>query len=140
MQVNVTTNPRNLSSIPKNMRKAYEAKLKTAFFRVAQIGISIIQERTERGVGYKGGRFKPYSEKYAIFRADSGRDTKPNLFFSGKMLGAITSRATSRKAEIFFSRASESAKASGNNKIRPFFGFDKEEKKRIARAFERFIQ
>lgn len=140
MQVNVTTNPRNLSSIPKNMRKAYEAKLKTAFFRVAQIGINIIQGRTKEGYGYKGGRFKPYSEKYAAFLVKKNRDTFPNLIYSGNMMAAMTSTANSKKAEIFFRGKTESGKASGNNKIRPFFGFDKDEKKRIARAFERFIQ
>lgn len=140
MQVKLDVKPRDFQKIPEKMRKKLQAKYESALFRVAQIGISIITDRTARGVGYKGGTFKPYTEKYAVFRAKKGRDTRPNLFYSGNMLGSIISRADSKQAEIFFSKATESAKASGNNKKRPFFGFNRDEKKRLSRAFERFIK
>ena len=140
MDVKVKTEPRDLSKLPKKMQKKVQEKVKSALFRVAQIGINIILDRTERGVGYKGGQFRPYSEKYAAFRAEKGRGLKPNLNFTGQMLGSITSKANSKQAEIFFRGATASAKASKNNKSRPFFGFNRAEKKKLAKKFEGFMQ
>jgi hypothetical protein len=122
------------------MRKELQAKYKAALFRVAQIGINIIQDRTKSGEGYKGGAFKPYSEKYAAFRAEKGATLTPNLELSGTMLAAMTSKANHKQAEIFFRGNEESGKASGNNAIRPFFGFDRKEQERLSKAFERFIK
>ena len=122
------------------MRKELQAKYKAALFRVAQIGINIILDRTQSGKGYKDGAFKPYSEKYAAFRAKKNRTLQPNLTMSGKMLGAMTSKANHKKAEIFFRGKDESDKTSGNNAIRPFFGFSRSEEKRLGKAFKRFIK
>jgi len=140
MDVQIQTRPRDLSKIPKEMRKELQAKYKAALFRVAQIGINIILDRTKSGKGYKDGAFKPYSEKYAAFRAKKNRTLLPNLTISGNMLGAMTSKASHKQAEIFFRGKKESGKASGNNAIRPFFGFDRKEQKRLGKAFERFIK
>jgi hypothetical protein len=140
MDVQLKTKPRDLSKIPKEMRKELQAKYKAALFRVAQIGINIIQDRTKQGQGYKDGAFKPYSEKYAAFRAEKNRTLRPNLIMSGNMLGAMTSKANHKQAEIFFRGKEESGKASGNNAIRPFLGFSREEEGRLAGVFERFIK
>jgi formamidopyrimidine-DNA glycosylase len=140
MDVKVKTEPRDLSKLPKKMQKKVQEKVKSALFRVAQIGINIILERTKEGRGYKGGAFKPYSEKYAAFRAEKNRTLRPNLTMSGKMLAAMTSKANHKQAEIFFRGKDESDKASGNNKSRPFFGFNRAEKKKLAKKFEGFMQ
>ncbi len=140
MEVKVGLNPKDLSKIPRDQRRQYKRKYKRALSKVAQIGINIIQERTERGVSFKGGNFAPYTEKYAEFRSKKGRQLRPNLMFSGRMLGAMTSRANYRRAEIFFRGKTESRKASANNEKRPFFGFNRQETERLAKAFERFIQ
>lgn len=122
-------NPRELKRLQKR-----------ALSRVAQIGINIIQARTEDGVGFKDGAFRPYSPGYAAFRASRGRGQRPNLFFTGQMLGSMTSKANHRKAEIFFGRASESKKAAFNNQTRPFFGFSRDEERELLRDLERFIR
>lgn len=140
MDVQIKTKPRDLSKIPKEMRKELQAKYKAALFRVAQIGINIIQDRTKTGTGYKGGAFKPYSEKYAAFRAEKNRTLQPNLTMSGKMLAAMTSKANYKQAEIFFRGKDESDKASGNNELRPFFGFSRDEQAELSKRFERFIK
>jgi len=140
MKVKLETKPRNLASIPKKMRKELQAKYKSALFRVAQIGINIIQDRTAQGQGYKDGAFKPYSERYAAFRSKKDRTLTPNLKISGNMIAAMTSKANDKQAEIFFRGAKESSKAAYNNQTRPFFGFSRDEEKRLSRAFERFIK
>ena len=140
MQVQVRTDPRDITTIPENMQEQVREKIQSALYRVAQIGINIILDRTESGRGFEGGQFKPYNEKYAAFRVDKGRGLQPNLNFTGQMLGSITSRADSQKAEIFFRGATNSAKAAHNNKSRPFFGFSRAEKKKLANKFEEFMQ
>tara|TARA_R100000951_G_scaffold114049_1_gene117433 strand:- start:54 stop:476 length:423 start_codon:yes stop_codon:yes gene_type:complete len=140
MQVQVNTDPRDLSTIPENMQEEVRDKIQSALYRVAQIGINIILDRTESGRGFEGGQFKPYREKYAAFRAEQGRGTTPNLNFTGQMLGSITSKANSKQAEIFFRGATASAKASKNNNSRPFFGFNRAEKRKLAKKFEEFMQ
>ena len=50
---------------PKELKRLQQKGLS----RIAQIGINIIQARTEDGIGYKDGAFKPYSPSYEIGRA-----------------------------------------------------------------------
>ena len=55
------------------------------------------------------------------------------------MLGAMTTKANRRQAEIFFVGREQNKKASFNNKNRPFMGFNKREEKRLAKVFERHL-
>ena len=133
----------NAKQVEKRLRKAgkdINQSVKRALSITALEGINIIENRTQRSVGFKGGRFTKYSPKYARFRRQEGRTTKPNLDFSGKMLGSMTSKANNREAKIFFTRAAEAKKAAGNNKLRPFFGFNRSEEKKLSDIFFRNIK
>lgn len=112
--------------------------IKRSLRKTAQFGNQIIQERTAKGVGYTG-KFEPYSEGYQKVRAKRGRKIAPvDLNFTGKMLGSIADRLTSKtQAEIYFTRASEAKKAAFNNKSRPFFGFNMKERDRLQRFFNK---
>ena len=46
------------------MRKELLAKRRLALLKTAQVGVSIIEDRTETGDGYKG-TFEPYTKSYA---------------------------------------------------------------------------
>tara|TARA_B100000768_G_C11195194_1_gene339146 strand:- start:281 stop:703 length:423 start_codon:yes stop_codon:yes gene_type:complete len=140
MQVNITTNAKKVQEALKQKGKDVKQSLKRALSITAQEGINIIEDRTQDGVGYKGGAFKSYSEKYAKFRRDKGRGKRVDLQFSGRMLGSMTSKADSKKATIFFTRAAEAKKAAMNDKTRPFFGFNRQEEKRLANIFFRNIK
>lgn len=131
---------RNTIAILRRRPAVMKQLFKRGTARMAQVGINIIQERTKSGVGYKDGAFKPYSESYAAFRAEKGATLTPNLELSGNMLGAMTSKSDHKKAVIFFSSKDESEKAAHNNKTRPFFGFSRDEEKRLLKSFERFIR
>lgn len=139
MAVVLETQPKDLGKLSKELQKEELAKVKAALFRVAQVGINIVQDRTAQGIGYKGA-FKPYSASYAAFRQKEGATLTPNLEMSGTMLAAMTSKANSRQAEIFFRGSTESEKAAHNDKIRPFLGFTREEEGRLARVFERAMK
>lgn len=138
MQVKVSSNAiRVVESIKRrgiNLSQAISSSLS----KTAQHGVNIILDRTEKGVGYKGA-FKPYSDAYSLFRAEAGRSQTPDLNFTGQMLGSMTTKVSGNQAEIFFSSAQQSRKASANNKSRPFFGFSREESKELGKVFERFL-
>lgn len=48
-----------------------------------------IRKRTEKGSDVDGKSFKAYSPNYKAYRRKTGRSTKPNLVFTGRMLGAM---------------------------------------------------
>lgn len=58
-------------------------------FRIGARAAFMIKQRTANGVGFDGKRFHPYSEDYAEFRKEHGRNTSPvDLLFEGHMLAA----------------------------------------------------
>ena len=140
LAVKVRFQPRDVSKIPKKMRKELLAKRRLALLKTAELGLGIIQDRTASGTQINGTRFKDYSEKYAFFRAKNGRTpVNVDLNFTGQMMSSMSVKANSNRAVIFFLRASEAKKAAMNDKTRPFFGFNRTEKKRLVKAFTRFI-
>jgi hypothetical protein len=139
MQVKVTSNAKKVEAALKKKGKDIDKGMKRALSRTALAGINIIEDRTDAGIGYKGGAFKPYSEKYNAFRRGKGRGSNVDLQFTGRMLGSMTSKADRKKATIFFTRAEESKKAAMNNKTRPFFGFNRKEEKQLANVFFKAI-
>lgn len=53
--------------------------------------VSTIVAKTGQGNDYQGNPFAPYSEIYAEYREEEGRNTEPvDLLFTGKMLNALT--------------------------------------------------
>ena len=135
MQVSFKSNAKKVKAELEKKGKDVGQSLKRALSITAQEGINIIERRTARSVGFKGGKFTKYSPKYARFRRFWGRTNRPNLEFSGEMLGSMTSKADRKKATIFFTRPDEAKKAAGNNKLRPFFGFSRKEEKKLGDIF-----
>jgi len=140
MKISFKSNAKEVKAKLEKKGKDVGKSVSRALSITAQEGINIIERRTKRSVGFKGGKFTGYSPKYAKFRRFKGRTNRPNLEFSGKMLGAITSRADRKKATIFFTRAAEAKKAAGNNKLRPFFGLNRKEEKKLGDIFFRNIK
>jgi hypothetical protein len=140
VEVNIKSNAKEVSKRIGKKGKELSASIKRALSITAQSGINIIEARTRKGVGFKGGKFKGYTPIYAAFRASKGRGNNPDLQFTGLMLSSMTSRASSKQAEIFFTRPTESKKAAMNNKSRPFFGFSRKEEKQLGEVFFRALK
>jgi hypothetical protein len=140
MEVKLSSNEKKVRKATKKRGKALSKGIKKALSITAQEGINIIQARTSKGVGYKGGKFKPYDQKYAAFRTARNRGTTPDLEFTGEMKGGMTSRANSKRAQIFFTRGEAAKKAAMNNKSRPFFGFSDRETDKLRKIFFRALK
>lgn len=107
----------------------------------AQQGINKILNRTAKGRGVNG-RFAPYTPDYAAFRRKKGRAVSPvDLMFNNRMLSSIAARRLGLGAyRIYFTRAEEAAKASGNQRKRKFFGFNTKEKKQLGLFFRKVLK
>ena len=137
MQFTVKVEP-TLDKIIKRRGRKLLNSTKKALSITAQKGVEIILDRTEKGVGFKG-KFEPYSKQYLIQKSKKDKTGIVNLMMTGQMLGAMTTKANRKQAEIFFVGREQNKKASFNNKNRPFMGFNKREEKRLAKVFERHL-
>lgn len=89
---------------------------------LAEQAATIVASRTGRGVDADGEAFAAYSESYAERRRKKGRGIRPDLTYTGRMLGNMTGKFLFyRKSAVVFSRSEEANKAAGNSKRRDFF-------------------
>ena len=134
MKIDITLNTKAIKTRLKNIERTMPSDIDKALYATAQYGINLILARTKKGAGINGS-FKAYTPKYALFRKAKGRGSNVDLNFTGQMLNSVTARKNRGYAEIGFTRATESRKAYWNNKSRPFFGFNRSEKSKLATFF-----
>ena len=97
-----------------------------------------IRKRTEtQGKDTENRPFKPYTKAYAEYRASKGRRTKPNLSFSGRMMGAVGSNvSTTRDSAKITLSGEEGLKAWGNEERgREFLGIPDGRLNKLAEQF-----
>ena len=131
MEISLDSNIKGIANKVSNQGKELKGSVKGALLKTALHGINVIEDRTAENRGLKG-RFPKYSEKYLDFRQKNGRKKDVNLQFTGKMLGSMSAVSTSTYAEIYFTRGAEAKKAAGVGVKRPFFGFSRKERHRLA--------
>lgn len=136
LDIKVKMTPKDPSSIIRKKKKEMDAKERRALSIVAQTGINIILDRTGKGIGVDGP-FKSYAPQYEAFRSREGRGTTPDLMFTGRMLGSMTSQVQGDKAIIFFSGPEQQKKAAFNNKSRRFMAFTKKERQQLTNVFKK---
>ena len=94
--------------------------------------------------------FAPYSEGYLKQLQREGKKTKVDLFYSGRMLGALTpsnrtvKKTGKHKSTFAFSNAQMRQRALFNQVLnepkREFFGFNNRTEKIISKQFNRFVE
>jgi hypothetical protein len=111
--------------------------------------LDIIRTKTKKGIDFRDRPFLPYSSGYLKRLQKEGKSTKVDLFYSGRMLGALTpSGRTIRKTginkvSVGFSNSQMLQRALfnqvlGKNK-REFFGFNDRTANIIRKQFNRFV-
>lgn len=84
--------------------------------QIAQRAAFMIRTRTAQGRDYQGLPFEEYSEIYAEFRDDTGRNVSPvDLLYEGHMLASMTAFTDGSDAIVGFSSAAEARKANWHN-------------------------
>ena len=107
--------------------------------------VDIIRTKTKKGVNFRDVGFEPYSEGYLAQLKREGKPTGVDLFYSGRMLGSLTSRKTGKhKVSLGFSNSQMRQRALFNQVLnqpnREFFGFNDRTEKIIRKQFNRFIE
>ena len=151
MAVNVTVQS-NLKIVKKNFKKLQsrfpriidQALMKSGFHLV-----TIIRELTQKEQDFRRRPFAPYSEGYIKQLEKEGKPTGVDLFYSGRMMGALTPNKKSVKktgknvVSISFSNAQMRQRALFNQVLnepnREFFGFNNRTEKIISKSFNRDI-
>ena len=148
--VKVKTNQKlvakNFKRLAKKLPQFIDKGLLQAGFHL----LDIIRTKTAKGQDFKGNPFAPYSKGYLKRLEREGKPTAVDLFYSGRMLGALTpSGKTVRKisnniVSVSFSNSQMRQRALFNQvlmgeKNREFFGFNSTTENIIGKAFNRFI-
>ena len=112
--------------------------------------LDIIRTKTAKGVDFRDVPFASYSESYRKQLQREGKPLKVDLFYSGRMLGALTPsgrtiKKTGRnKISVAFSNAQMNRRALFNQVLnepkREFFGFNNRTEKIISKQFNRFVE
>jgi len=148
VNLNIKTNSKQLSAKLKKfssvLPRIIDKGVKQAGFQL----VDIIRTKTKKGIDFKDRRFAPYSEGYIKQLQREGKPTAVDLFYTGRMLGALTpsmvKKTGKHKITLAFSRKEEIDKAFFNQVTtdpkREFFGFNTRTEKIINKSFEKFVK
>ena len=141
----------------KQISKRYD-RLQSKFPRIFDKGLlqagfhllDIIRTKTAKGIDFRDVPFATYSDSYRKQLQREGKPLKVDLFYSGRMLGALTPsgktiKKTGRgKVSVGFSNAQMRQRALFNQVLnepkREFFGFNNRTEKIISKQFNRFVK
>ena len=136
---------RKIDKFESALSRAIDKGVKQAGFQL----LDIIRTKTQKGIDFNSKPFAPYSQGYIKRLEKEGKPTNVDLWYSGKMLGALTpnqalKKTGKHKITLGFARAEERNKALWNQVMnspkREFFGFNNTTEKIINKQFNRFIE
>ncbi len=122
--------------------------------KLGRVGFGVIQtinERVEKGVDSTGAKFKRYSKSYSDLKEKSGRNSKPDLQWTGEMLNSMQSKVQGDTVIVDFAnrkhiKSGDTVEqiAEKNEKTRPFFTVTDKElekivEKELFKPFERLL-
>ena len=149
VSLNIKTNSKQVQSKFRKFQavlpRVIDKGLKQAGFQL----LDIVRTKTSKGIDFRDRPFATYSASYLKQLQREGKPTKVDLFYTGRMLGALTpSPRTVRKTgknkiSIGFSNSQMRQRALFNQVLnepkREFFGFNDRTEKIISKQFNRFI-
>ena len=138
---------KNFKRLAKKLPRFIDKGLLQAGFHL----LDIIRTKTSKGQDFRGSPFAPYSEGYLKRLQRERKPTGIDLFYSGRMMGALTPSARTVKkirnnfVSVSFSNAQMRKRALFNQvlmgeKNREFFGFNSRTENIIGKAFNRFVE
>ena len=150
LDVKIKTNAKalskNIGKFQSRLTRAIDKGVKQAGFQL----VDIIRTKTAKGVDFRDTPFAPYSSSYLKQLQREGKPTKVDLFYSGRMLGALTpsnrtiKKTGKHKVSISFSNSQMRQRALFNQVLnepkREFFGFNNRTEKIINKQFNKFVE
>ena len=145
----ITSNQKQVSQKFKKFQsvlpKVIDKGVKQAGFQL----VDIIRTKTQKGIDFRDRPFAPYSEGYLKKLSKEGKSTNIDLFYSGRMLGALTpsgsvKKTGKHKVSVNFTNSQMRQRAVFNQVLgktkREFFGFNNRTEKIISKQFNRFVE
>ena len=142
----------NSKQISKNFKR-FESVLSRVIDKgVKQAGFQLvdrIRTKTQKGIDFNDRPFAPYSQGYLKKLNKEGKSTNVDLFYSGRMLGALTpsgsvKKTGKHKVSINFTNSQMLQRALFNQVLnspkREFFGFNNRTETIISKQFNRFVE
>ena len=149
LKANIKTNAKHLQKKYKRLEQKLPRLIDKGLLQAGFHLLDIIKTKTKKGIDYKGVPFAPYSEGYLKQLQREGKSTKVDLFYTGRMLGALnpsgrTLRKTGKnKVSVNFSNAQMRKRALFNQVLnepkREFFGFNQRTESIIQKGFNKFM-
>ena len=143
----------NSKAIEKRFRRLEQKFPKIIDKAILQGGfqlLDIIRTKTQKGIDFRGRKFAPYSEGYLKKLQREGKRTNVDLFYTGRMLSALTpssktvKKSGKNKISISFSNSQMNQRALFNQVLnepkREFFGFNDRTEKIISNQFNKFVK
>jgi len=149
LDLKIKTNSDLIQKRFKRIEKRFKSIIQKGILQAGFQLLDIIRTKTQKGIDFRDVPFVPYSQGYLKKLQKEGKSTKVDLFYSGRMLGALTpSGRTLRKTginkiSVNFSNSQMMQRAVfnqvlGKNK-REFFGFNDRTANIIRKQFNRFV-
>lgn len=149
LEVKIKTNSEFIKKRFKRIERKFKSIIEKGILQGGFQLLDIIRTKTAKGIDFRDRPFAPYSQGYLKHLQKKGYPTKVDLFYSGRMLGALTPsgktirKTGTNKVSVGFSNSQMLKRAVfnqvlGKNK-REFFGFNDRTADIIGRQFNKFV-
>ena len=149
LEVKIKTNSEFIKKRFKRIERKFKSIIEKGILQGGFQLLDIIRTKTAKGIDFRDRPFAPYSQGYLKKLNKEGKSTKVDLFYSGRMLGALTPsgktvrKTGTNKVSVGFSNGEMLKRAVfnqvlGKNK-REFFGFNDRTANIIGRQFNKFV-
>jgi len=144
LELKIKTNQKQLSKklgkFQTRLSRIVDKGVKQAGFQL----LDIIRTKTAKGIDARDVPFAQYSDSYRKQLQREGKPLKVDLFYSGRMLGSLSSRKTGKhKTSLGFTNAQMRQRALFNQVLnepkREFFGFNQRTESIIQKGFNKFM-
>ena len=146
LDLKIKTNAKFVEKRFKRIEKKFKGIIQKGILQAGFQLLDIIRTKTQKGIDFRDIPFVPYSSGYLKKLQREGKSTKVDLFYSGRMLGSLTSKKTGKhKVSLGFNNSQMLQRALFNQvmmgeKNREFFGFNNRTEKIISKQFNRFVE
>ena len=148
LSVKIKNNSKAIEKRFKRLEKKFPKLIDKGILQGGFQLLDIIRTKTQKGIDFRDRKFAPYSEGYIKQLQREGKPTAVDLFYTGRMLGALTpsmvKKTGKHKVTLAFTRKEEIDKAFFNqittDPQRKFFGFNTRTEKIINKSFEKFVK
>ena len=149
LELKIKTNADFIQKRYKRIQRKFKSIIEKGILQAGFQLLDIIRTKTQKGIDFNDRPFEAYSDSYRKQLQREGKATKVDLFYSGRMLGALTPsgrtirKTGTNKVSINFSNSQMLQRAVfnqvlGKNK-REFFGFNDKTANIIRKQFNRFV-